>query len=199
MLTHTKGAIPGFTERERRSTLRELLRERARVLEVDPDDANEEAAAADAEAMEAEASAPIKKSSRGRGGDAADKTAEKPGDAREADEEEEDEGDEGDEDGDEEEECEEDEDDQDDDENGDDDNDEESGDDDDDDVEEAPEDSSSGGAAARGGDRNAAKVRSKAQKEVWGQGIGEEGLVDPAIFTRALEEAKRRARAAGME
>ena len=209
MLTHTKGALPGFTERERRSTLRELLRERAKVLEVDAEDAEGEAVEADAAAVAAQASEPVKRKIKAavpvEGGDA--DVAESAGAsasarvlksiATEEEEEEEEE--------DEEEEEE----------------DEDSGEDLDnnDDTEDVPKQgggytttAAAAGGSSRGEGSTAAVSKAAkataatkpraaaATRQAWGTGdADEEGLVDPAIFTKALEEAQRRKRAMGME
>lgn len=164
-LTHTKGAIPGFSERERRSMLRELLRERARMVEAEPEDAAAEAAEADAAAEAAERGEslhPAVSRHRVAKGAAAGGGADN---VEDADVDEEEEGEEEDEDEDEGE------------------------DDDDDDDEGASEEEGGAHAAAGCTDVGRAAARNAGSA---GGGYGEEGLVDPSIFTDALAEAKRR-------
>lgn len=144
ILTTTKGSLPGITERERRTMIRELTQEKARLLEMDCEDMEEEHSRLDKAAMEAEHS---EKEAKNVGIE-----DEEPGD--------EDDSSEGAEDSEEEE----------------DDDEEEEFDESDYDAEEEEKES-------------AAPTKSNLRYD---------GLVDTSIFTRALQEAKRRMEASGL-
>ncbi len=195
LLVNTKGSVPGFSERERRSMLRELLRDKARLMEITDEDAAEELAELDAAAAAAESGAvppakakaagPKKKKKYSGGGGAAagggegEEEGEEGGEdeaggeerddgeeGEEGEEEEEEEGEDYEEEEEEEEELEEEK------------------------VVEVKRVEKSGG----GGGKSSGKI----QPGAFGSSPDDEGLVDPSIFSRALKEAQRRARELGM-
>ena len=169
LLANTKGSIPGFTERERRSMLRELLKERASLMELDPDDAAEESEAMDKAAVAAESGKSKLKGDteeRGAGGGAlSSKASENVG--GDSEKEEEMEGD---------------------------DNIEGSGDDGEEEEEQEEEDEKAAPIVKSKVHSAGGTIRPGA----FGSSPDDVGLVDPSIFSRALKEAQRRAKELGM-